>query len=184
MENPIKSVAGGSKHSVNFWTLYYDLLLTLQRGRWKTAEHTLWVQEGGTAIGQIQSPTPIFKKMTRKREYTRIPKCTEDSQNSVTWDGRELPEALPRPGGSHQRGLHFPENVHRATHWGKVVTAEKGCCLFLWAAESRVEATVLTLHPSREKAQSSKQCVPFLVVSHLLLCYMTHKCVHTHSKVV
>lgn len=123
----------------------------------------------------MRIPIPIFRKKTpRKRACTEIPQCAEGSQNRVRRDGGRRQEVLLRPCGSHQRGLHFPENKGRAIQRRGVASTS--------ATEEQGRRAVLWPHtpPKLGDAESSKQHVPILVSSLLLhVCYVTHTCAHT-----
>lgn len=147
----------------------------LAEGKVKRVTHPLWVPGRRCRTWPNANPSPYLQKKTpRKRACTEIPQCAEGSQSRVRRDGGRRQEVLLRPCGSHQRGLHFPENKGRAIQRRGVASTS--------ATEEQGGGAVLWPHtpPKLGDVESSKQHVPILVSSLLLhVCYVTHTCAHT-----
>lgn len=152
------------------------------RGECEREVHILCgCQEGGAGLGQMQIPIPIFRKKKRPgRENAQKSPSVQKAVKAV-WGGM----------GVDDRKLCWgPAEVIKEASTSLRTRAEpcrEGMLHLPQPQKSRVEDRCcgLTLHPSWEKAESSKQCVPVLVSSLLLhVCYMTHTCAHIHSKMV
>lgn len=77
------------------------------------------------------------KNAQEENMHRNSPVCRRQSkQCEEGWDGGRRQEALLRPCGSHQRGLHFPENKGRAMQSRGIAstsaTEEQGGGTVLW----------------------------------------------------
>lgn len=102
--------------------------------------------------------------------HRNSPVCKRQSkQCEEGWDGGRWQEALLRPCGSHQRGLHFPENKGRAMQSRDVASTS--------ATEEQGGGAVLWPHTPPKLGESWVQqtaCSSFSLLSLTCLLHDTH----------